>query len=149
MKIIDYLKSLPKGEIVGKRALAYFKRIGFIWDYSRFGYIEGLRISGAKEKDTPYREQVDLEISSTAKCKKAEILENAMYGRWRQTTATCKKTAQELHSILTPSRSFRFAGMTFGLRYFDGCFKPYLVKEKDNDQKETVTRHLAFPGGVI
>lgn len=149
MRIIDYLQSLPKGEVVGKKGLAYLKRKGFIWDYSRFGYIEGLWIRGALRDGEPYRDEVCLELSRNARCAGAERLEGAMYGKWRQGQASCDMTANELNTLLSPSSSFEFEGMTFRLEYIDGCMKPYLIKEKDDSQPATVTRRLAFREGVV
>ncbi len=149
MRIIDYLRSLPKGEVVGKKGLAYLKRKGFVWDYSRFGYIEGLRIKGAKRDGEPWRDEVCLELSRDAGCSHAEELEGAMYGRWRQGTASCEKTSDELNTLLSPSSSFEFEGMTFRLKYLDGCLKPYLIKERDDSQTASVTRRLAFREGVV
>ena len=41
MKLLDYIKQLPIGEVVmNKRFLAVLKRKGLIFDYSRFGYLE-------------------------------------------------------------------------------------------------------------
>lgn len=149
MKTIDYLMSLPVGEVVGKRGLAYFKRKGFIWDYSRFGYLEGLRITGKKPDDSHYRDRIELEISKTSRCKLAEALDGAMYEKWRQTTARCEKSAEELNAMLSPANEFHYAGMTFGIKYLDGCLKPYLVKRSDHLQPARVNRRMAFPGGVI
>ena len=41
MKLLDYIKQLPIGEVVtNKRLLSVLKRKGLIFDYSRFGYLE-------------------------------------------------------------------------------------------------------------
>ena len=41
MKLLDYIKQLPIGEVVmNKRFLAVLKRKGLIFDYSCFGYLE-------------------------------------------------------------------------------------------------------------
>ena len=145
MKTIDYLKSLPNGEVVGKRGLALFKRLGLIWDYSRFGYLEGLNIHGKKQED----DYLLLHISSNRMCKAAEPFQGAMHDKWRQKYAHCDKTKEELQSIFAPKNEFVYADITFHLKYLDGCFSPYLVKTSGGDNTSTVNRRMAFPQGVI
>ena len=149
MKIKDYLKALPKGEVVNKTALAYFKRLGYIWDYSRWGYLESLHIWGKKPTNDIYHDEFWLEISPKKNCAVAEKFEGAMYGKNRQTgCANTEKTFDEMLDIFGSQGSFEFEGMTFRTRYFDGCFKPYLVKDTPNDKRECVHHTIAMPSGV-
>ena len=145
MKIKEYLENLPIGEVVNKKALAYFKRIGYIWDYSRFGYLEGVHCIGSDG----YNGDFTCEISRTGNCKVLEQFESAMYEKWRQGTArTNKYTGDELREMVKPSWSFEWEGMEFSLKYYDGCFCPYLIKTK-GPTRGTVNHRFAFPGGVV
>ena len=60
MKMKEYFQNLPVGEVVNKRGLAYLKRLGFIWDYSPWGYLESLRIYGIHREGEPVRDQFTL-----------------------------------------------------------------------------------------
>lgn len=50
MKIIDLIRKHPKNTpITDKRILYHLKRLGYIWGYSQWGYLESIRI---KTKDS-------------------------------------------------------------------------------------------------
>jgi hypothetical protein len=109
--------------ITNKRILYKFKRKGFIWEYSQWGYIEDLRIK------TKSGVEFTLELSSNGKCKEGEKLEGAMYEKWRQRQAETNMSFDECHNLFGDNE-FNFEGMVFTTKYIDGCFHPYLVRIK-------------------
>ena len=126
MTILEQLQQMKPGQIVNKAGLNWFKRNGFIWDYSHLGYLEGCRISCRKESEDIFTPEFDLLTSSRGNCKLAEQY-NTMVNNYRQLQGECNKTVSEL-SGLFGSQVVSVEGMRFAPRYFDGCFKPYLVK---------------------
>lgn len=147
-KIHEYFKNLPVGEIVNKRGIAYLKRLGFIWDYSCWGYVEGLTIKGKAQPGMPFRDELHLMVSPKQACKTAEQYDGAVHNGFRQTTSVkTNMTYEEMHEKFGDSNSFDFNGITFRLKYFDGCFNPYLVKDGPANGK-TISHRFAFPGGV-
>jgi len=129
MKIKEYLRNLKSGEVVNKRGLSYLKRIGMIWDYSQWGYLESLHIFGKHRDGEPFRDEFWLEVSPNRACKDAEKLDGAMYGKWRQCgSARCEQTMDEMLEQYGPQGHIELDGMVFRPKYFDGCFKPYLVR---------------------
>lgn len=144
----EYFDNLPVGEVVNKRGLAYLKRLGFIWDYSQWGYLESLTIYGKKREGNPWPDEFCLEISPNQNCKMAELYDGALYDGCRQCgSIRIEKTSDELLEMFGIQGSFEFNGITFRTRYFDGCFKPYLVKDGPANGSE-VHHRFAFPCGV-
>lgn len=126
--IKDYLHNLKSGEVVGKRGLCYFKRKGYIWDYSCFGYLESLHIWGKKRDGEYFRDEFWLEVSRDGNCHLAEQFAGEDGKKRMYSSVRSDKTHDELRELFGPQGSFEFDGMTFGPKYFDGCFCPYLVK---------------------
>ena len=144
MKIKEYLENLPIGEVVNKKALAYFKRIGYIWDYSRFGYLESVHIRGNDGYDNSFH----LDISANGKCGLIEGF-GAMYEKWRQSSAeTNDYSSEQLREMVKPSWCFEWEGMRFRAKYYDGCFCPYLIKDS-GPARGAVNHRFAFPDGVV
>lgn len=149
MKMKEYFQNLPVGEVVNKRGLAYLKRLGFIWDYSPWGYLESLRIYGKKREGEPFRDELTLEISPKRNCKAAERYNGALFEKYRQCgRIEIDKTLDELLEMFGTQGSFEFNGITFRPRYFDGCFKPYLVKDGPANGRQ-VTHRMSLWGAVI
>lgn len=147
-KIQEYFNNLPVGEVVNKRGLAYLKRLGFIWDYSKWGYLESLRIYGKKRDGNPWRDEFCLEISPKRNCKAAERYDGALYNGYRQDgTIRIDKTSDELYEMFGPQGSFEFNGITFRPKYLSGCFKPYLVKAGPAN-RIAVNRTMSLWGAV-
>ena len=128
MKIKDYLKNLKPGEAVGKRGVAYVKGLGYIWDYSQWGYLESLTIYGKKREGERWRDEFHLEVSPKRMCKLAEKFKGAMYERWRQDDGSCDMTFDEMLDLFGPQGRIEWEGIVFRPQYFDGCFNPYLVR---------------------
>ena len=135
MKIKDYLENLPVGEVVNKRALSYFKRLGYIWDYSPWGYLESLHIIGKKPEGQWYSDDLHLEISPKRNCKGADERDHS------------EMDFDALLDFYGTQGRFEWNGITFRPKYFDGCFKPYLVKDGPSNGRY-VNHRFAFPGGV-
>lgn len=115
MKIKQYLKSLPVGEVVTKNpVLALFKRMGFIYDYE-FGYLLSRRFV-----DHMFGHYLFPQRNAHLECKNNE------WDKW------CEEgLLNDDRGFL--SETFKYEGMTFGKQYFDGCFMPYLIKLADNN----------------
>lgn len=127
MKVIELIRNTPLNSVISdKRILYFFKRKGFIWDYSEWGYLEDLRIYTSDKID------FTLEISQ-GNCKKGEILEGALFEKTRQTTARTSKTFGELVDFFecySNSSLFTCEGMEFRTKYISGCFNPFLIRTK-------------------
>lgn len=126
MKRIEQLRQLKQGQIVPKQCLYYLKVKGYIWDYSKWGYLEGCRIKCEKEKWDGYTPEFDLEVSSKGACKIAEKFDT-MFEKYRQSSGSANATHSELLEIFGHNE-IEIEGMKFRPKYFDGCFMPYLVK---------------------
>ena len=149
MKLTEYFDNLPIGEVVNKRGLAYLKRMGYIWDYSEFGYLESVPISGKKERDG-YRAEDFRHLFPFGNAKVVEGYDNAMYEKYRQKSAWNESLSREdMYNLFGVEREFEFKGNKFGLKYFDGCFSPYLVKTGSAKVVSEVNHRMAFPFGVV
>lgn len=135
MRMNEYFQNLPVGEVVNKRGLAYLKRLGFIWDYSPWGYLESLHIFGKKPEGERWADEWWLEISQNRACKGAEELDYS------------EMTHDDMLAKFGHQGYFVFNGIKFRPKYFDGCFKPYLVKDGPTNGSE-VHHRFAFPAGV-
>ena len=145
--ILEYFENLPVGEVINKKGLAYLKRLGYIWDYSQWGYLEDLMISTKAEEDG-YRSRHMMYLFDKGNAKEAELLDGAMREKWRQTRAKCELTTTELFDRFGSGNHFTLNGIYFTTEYFDGCFNPYLVKAGPHNGK-CVNHRMAFPGGVV
>lgn len=139
-KIHEYFQNLPVGEVVNKRGLAYLKRIGLIWDYSKCGYLECLHVY-----DKEFYSDMHYTFPN-GNAKDAERLDGAMYEKWRQTSAQVDNL-NEFREEFGRCSTIVSHGVQFDTKYFDGCFKPYLVKDGPVNGKQ-VNHRFAFPGGV-
>lgn len=119
--------------ITNKKILYFLKRKNLLWDYSQWGYLEGLRIICKDSKNQSI--DFDLELSPTAKANVAETFENALYiennKKYRQCTAHTDKSYNELNELFgNPYKTIKIFDMEFDKKYFGGCFNPYLVRIK-------------------
>lgn len=103
----EILDNLPIGEVVPKRVLATMRCRGLIWDYSYWGYLESRCI--------PCEEFV------------FEFIEVFPKGN-AQDEPEFKGTFDEIREKFGNNSKIEYQGFTFEPKYFDGCFKPYLVK---------------------
>lgn len=109
--------------IEDKRILAYFKRLGFIWDYSQWGYLESIVV-----------ETIDNEIKCCTlfpKCntKDLEKLDGAMWEKWRQSSCKSDMSYDDFINTYT-GNYFKWDKYTFTKVYVSGCFASYLTISK-------------------
>lgn len=124
MKILDLIKQQPKNQpITDKRILYHLKRLGYIWDYSQWGYLESIRIKTKGSSDeiwcTVFEDHKANELVEAASI----IIDGKKYRQQQCKIDMCYKDALMRYFDCT----FKFEGFVFGLTYADGCFKPYLV----------------------
>ena len=136
MTIKEYFDNLPVGEVVNKRGLAYLKRLGMIYDYSPWGYLESVRIIGKKREGEPWADELWLEVSQTRKCK----------GVWQREHR--EMTSEDLLKFYGYQGTIELNGITFCPQYFDVCFKPYLVKTGPANGRE-VNHRMSVWGRII
>lgn len=146
-KIQEYFENLPIGEVVNKKGLAYLKRMGYIWDYSKWGYLESIHIYGARDADG-YRDSDMRYGFPKGNAKELEKYDGAMYEKWRQSRAHTEMTIGEIREKFGFDGTIEVNGIQFNHEYFDGCFNAYLVKTGPANGKE-VRHRLAFPAGVV
>ena len=146
-KIQEYFENLPVGEVVNKRGLAYLKRLGDIWDYSNFGYLESVHIYGKKDADG-FRVDGWRYCFPKGNAKELEKYDGAMYEKWRQTQAHTEMSREEIWDMFGARDTIEVNGIQFTTKYFDGCFNAYLVKAGPANGME-VQHRMAFPGGVL
>ena len=140
----EYFDRLPVGEVVNKRGLAYLKRLGLIWDYSKWGYLEGLRMRGTD--DDWYN--IDRDLFPNGNAKEAEQLEGAMYEKWRQGQGRSDELTHDELREKFPNGRIEALGNEFDTKYFDGCFMPYLVKTGPESGKQ-VNHRMCLWGAII
>ena len=124
----DYLNALRPGEVVGKRVLAALKRAGLIWDYSQYGYLEGVRIvlNGGKKDKWGYIDDIRYEIIRTGRRAEVEAMRKA--NDWSDTRVTELSMEETIDRIGHPWGHITYKGCDLEYKYFDGCFCPFLVK---------------------
>lgn len=116
--------------ITDKRILYYFKKLGFIWDYSQWGYLESVIVYPNNDVlNTHY------EIFSQSNAKELEKYPMAVWcenGKvYRQQSArTDIPTNDDIREIFGYGSSFEWGNYVFRRKYVSGCFKPYLVIDK-------------------
>ena len=106
----EILDNLPIGEVVPKRVLASMRCKGLIWDYSYWGYLESVKIC-YNDKDDSWHTWRELFPKGNA-----QDAENFI------------GTSDEARERFGSNLGIEYQGFTFGPKYFDGCFSPYLVK---------------------
>lgn len=144
-KIQEYFESLPVGEVVNKKGLAHLKRKGFIWDYSKFGYLESILLY---TKDHSCVHLTTFDKQNASECEKYD---GAMYEKWRQSTGETdlENSGAVYEKFGGGHGAFWCDGVLFRPQYYDGCFSPYLVKAGPLNDKPAVEHRMAFPGGVL
>lgn len=141
MTIKNYFESMPVGEVVNKRGLAYLKRMGLIWGYSAYGYLECLHI-----QDRHYSSDLRY-LFPKGNAKSAERFDGAMYEKWRQTRARVE-SVDKFYEEFGCGSYIEINGVRFETKYFDGCFNAYLIKASPANGKKANHR-IAMPCGVF
>lgn len=124
MKIIDLIRKHPKNTpITDKRILYHLKRLGYIWDYSQWGYLESVRIKTKDSSDevwgTIFKDRKANELVEAA----SVIIDGKKYRQQQCEIGMPHDDAALRYTDWT----FTFEGFTFSTKYCDGCFRPYLV----------------------
>lgn len=149
MKLLDYIKQLPIGEVVmNKRFLALLKRKGLIFDYSRFGYLEPCHLY--------YNEECK---SGTKRL--SGMLHLFTKGNAPRNYKQCKDGTKYLNDILSLNCDsdelyktygldgvIEYKGNYFTMQYLSGCFSPYLVK-CDKNGNYSRKRSMSLWGAII
>lgn len=132
MKITEILEQLPIGEVVPKKVLAVLKRVGLIYDYSWYGYLESAKLVYSYEdgeRGSNYQELFPLKNAP-----KDGFVGNLSYDDYMNKY---------------PGGRIKYKEWEFDTKYLSGCFKPYLVKAsgptKDN---KTVNRSMSLWGAI-
>ena len=149
MKLLDYIKQLPIGEVVtNKKFLAVLKRKGLIFDYSFFGYLESCFIY--------YNEQYGDKTERWHKMLHLFTKGNAPrnYKLFKDGTKVLNSTislncdSDELHKTYGLDGVIEYKGNYFTMQYLDGCFSPYLVK-CDKNGNYSRKRSISFRGSIV
>lgn len=129
--IKELLSSYKVNEpITDKRILYHFKKLGYIWDYSKWGYLESVIIHASDSRE--YAPCVELFASKNAKELEQYYMAVYIEGNkvYRQSSArTDIPTTEKIREKFVCGH-FEWNGYKFGTRYVSGCFQPYLVISK-------------------
>lgn len=135
MKLLDYIKQLPIGEVVmNKRFLAVLKHKGLIFDYSRFGYLESCFIHYNEQygdKTERLSRMLHLFTKGNAP-RNYKLCKDGTKYLDRNVSLNCDR--EELYKTYGSDGVIEYKGNYFTMQYLSGCFNPYLVKcdEKGN-----------------
>ena len=149
MKLLDYIKQLPIGEVVmNKRFLAVLKRKGLIFDYSSFGYIESCFIYYNEQygdKTERWSRMLHLFTKGNAprnykQCKDGTKVLNC--------TISLNCDSDELRETYGMDGVIEYKGNYFTIQYLIGCFSPYLVK-CDKDGNYPRKHYISFRGSIV
>lgn len=118
MKVIEILKSVGYNTpITDKRVLYALKRAGVIADYSPWGYLETQTLY-YKDNDG-VKDNIYTAHEEFCKCVKDGEL-----GSWQKPYPSREAMMGDVNRHPT------YKGIKLSYKYVDGCFCPYLVKEK-------------------
>ena len=129
MKVLDYLKQLPVGEVVtNKRVLSAIKRKGLIFDYSCYGYLKSCFIYYNEEcGDNTERWLSMLYLFPNGNAPRTYIeFEDGSKFLYKKLSLTCGR--EELNKTYGYNDIIEYKGSFFTIKYFDGCFNAFLVK---------------------
>lgn len=116
MNIQTYLDTRYMGEVISsRRVLSAMKRKGLISDYSPWGYLESHQVYYVSTwKGEPCTDYYYTEMSRPPK--------DGELGSYENPYPSMEAMFEALNSS-----GFYYRGHYFTTKYFDGCFKPYLV----------------------
>lgn len=114
--------------ITDKRILSYFKKLGFIWDYSQWGYLESVIVypSNDNEYDIQYYIFNQSNAKELEKYPMAVWCENGKVYR-QQSARTDIPTNDDIREIFGYGSNFEWDNYVFSTKYVSGCFNPCLV----------------------
>lgn len=129
MKLLDYIKQLPIGEVVmNKKLLEVLKRKGLIFDYSWWCYLEPCHLY--------YNEECKSGIERLSRMLHLFTKGNAPrnYKQFKDGTKylndilSLNCDSDELYKTYGLDGVIEYKGNYFTMQYLSGCFSPYLVK---------------------
>ena len=129
MKILDYIKQLPIGEVVmNKRFLAVLKRKGLIFDYSWFCYLEPCHLyynEECKSGTERWSRMLHLFTKGNAPRNYKQRKDGTKY---LDDSLSLNCNNDELCKTYGLDGVIEYKGNYFTMQYLSGCFSPYLVK---------------------
>lgn len=136
MKITENLEQLPIGEVVPKKVLAVLKRVGLIYDYSSFGYLESCQLR--YHYDDGYRDHKYAETFPLGNAPK-------VYSNPDE-----DMTWEEMQEKYKYNETIKYKEWEFDTKYLSGCFQPYLVKVSGpTKESRTVNRSMSLWGAIV
>lgn len=149
MKILDYIKQLPIGEVVtNKRFLAVLKRKGLIFDYSFWGYLESCHLYYNEECKSG-TERLSRMLHLFTKGNAPRNYKQCKYGtKYLDHNVSLNCDSDELSKTYGLDGVIEYKGNYFTMQRFSGCFSPYLVK---CDEKGHYPRKhsISFLGSIV
>ena len=133
----EILAKLPCGEVVPKQILAALKRKGLIYDYSYWGYLENCRIWHDDElNEKKYRDYVMCYLFPNGNAPKEYDIDPKI------------SRSEILDKFGSSWGVIEYLGNTFEVKYFSGCFSPYLIKTGPKTEK-VVNHSMCLWGAIV
>ena len=134
MKNSEIINSMRVGDICGKQILAAMKKKGLIYDYSPWGYLEGVWCGYKEDENYTYRNLYETFPHGNAPKEGVDIIfENENDFR-----------------NLNCGGNITYMGCRFSTKYLSGCFKPYLeLVEKYGNREKEVNYSMSLWGGLM
>ena len=149
MKLLDYIKQLPIGEVVmNKRFLAVLKRKGLIFDYSWWCYLEPCHLyynEECKSGNERLSRMLHLFTKGNAPRNYKQCKDGTKY---LDDSLSLNCDSDDLHKTYGLDGVIEYKGNYFTMQYLSGCFSPYLVKcdEKGHYQRK---HSISLRGAII
>ena len=150
MKILDYIKQLPIGEVVmNKRFLAVLKRKGLIFDYSWWCYLESCHLYYNEECKSG-TERLSRMLHLFTKGNAPRNYKQCKDGRkYLDDSLSVNCNRDELNKIYGHDGGvIEYKGNYFTMQYLSGCFSPYLVK-CDKDGNYSRKQSISLRGSIV
>lgn len=149
MKLLDYIKQLPIGEVVmNKRFLAVLKRKGLIFDYSWWCYLEPCHLYYNEECKSG-TERLSSMLRLFPKGNAPRNYRKCAYGtKYLDHNVSLNCDSDELHKTYGLDGVIEYKGNYFTMQYLSGCFSPYLLK-CNKDGTNSHTRSVSLYGAII
>ena len=149
MKILDYIKQLPIGEVVmNKLFLAVLKRKGLIFDYSWFCYLEPCHLyynEECKSGTERWSRMLHLFTKGNAPRNYKQRKDGTKY---LDDSLSLNCNNDELYKTYGLDGVIEYKGNYFTMQYLSGCFSPYLVK-CDKDGNYSRKRSISLRGSIV
>lgn len=149
MKLLDYIKQLPIGEVVtNKKFLAVLKRKGLIFDYSWRCYLEPCHLYYNEEcKSVSGRLSSMLYLFTKGNAPR-NYKQCADGTKFLDHNVSLNCDSNELYKTYGLDGVIEYKGNYFTMQYLSGCFSPYLVK-CDKNGNYSRKRSMSLWGSII